>query len=601
MKAINKIAFILGAAALLMTSSCTKFLTTSSESSFDEATVFSNYSLAEYNVFSISEVFGHTNCYRGRYLPWYGFNSDIEWYNGTNAAGKELTQYNTLPNNSQLNLDNGPYNEMYVGIERANLCISGLRAYGNTAEDKDMAYLLGESLTMRALLYYDLIKAWGDVPARFEPISGETIYIPKSSRDVIYKQILADLEESFAYLPWPVASSVTMSTDRVNLAFAKGLYARIALAASGYALRPDEGTVGTGNIGTVRLSSDPDLAKSVLYPKVLTALQDVISSGSCSLNSDYESLWYGVNNFDLVAGKEILFSIPFGDGRGRWNFTFAVRSDGAAISNGVTRGGEAGPVPSFYFEYDSKDVRRDISCINYKWNKNNLQEPAGIDAWYFGKFRYEWMDTQPYTGGNDDGVKPVYMRYSDILLMAAEVANELDKLADAKTYLKPVRERAFKGNTALATAYVDAIGSKDAMFDAIVKERGLEFVGEFLRKGDLIRWNLLKTNMDITKTKLTALSNLASPYDFMDGNIYYKEADDEQSIIIWGFNLGEKGVDPGADWTKAAGYISTSKLKSEKIEALYQLNPDTRQFWPLFSSTITNSQGSLVNDYGYTE
>ena len=253
MKAINKIAYTLCAVALFVMPSCSDLLETSSPSTFDESTVFSNYTLAEYNVFSISEVFGHTNCYRGRYLPWYGFNTDIEWYNGTNSAGNELAGYNTLSNNSQLNLSNGPYNEMYIGVERANLCINGLRTYGNVEKDDEMAYLLGESLTMRALLYFDLIKGWGDVPARFSPVEGNSIYVAKTSRDVVYKQILADLEEAFNYLPMPNETSATSSTDRVSRAFAEGLYARIALAASGYALRPDDGMVGTGHMGSVRL------------------------------------------------------------------------------------------------------------------------------------------------------------------------------------------------------------------------------------------------------------------------------------------------------------------------------------------------------------
>lgn len=601
MKAINKILYIIGAAAVtFMAPSCKAVLEQPSPSTFDESTVFSQYALAEYNVFSISEVLGHTNCYRGRYLPWYGFNNDVEWYNGTNSAGKDLTQYNTLPNNSQLNLANGPYNEMYIGVERANLCISGLRKYGDVENNQDMRYLLGEALTLRAFLYFDLIKGWGDVPARFEPVEASSIYVAKSDRDVIYKQILADLEEAFNYLPLPNEMEITTSTDRVSRAFAKGLYARIALAASGYALRPDDGQVGTGNIGSVRLSSDAELSKEVLYPKALAALEEIITAGCNKLTPDYKDLWYGVNNFDLVAGNEIIFVIPFGDARGRWNFTFAINADGSSIVNGAAnRGGAAGPVPTLFWDFDQNDIRRDLTCVNYKWNKNDLQEPSGIDCWYFGKYRFEWMEKQPYTGGNDDGVKPVYMRYSDILLMASEIANELGNTDKAKEYLLPVRKRAFKGNESLAEAYVSALGSKEDIFNAIVDERAFEFTGEFLRKGDLIRWNLLKEKMDEAKTKMTALSTLSGDYSFMSGNIYYKEADDEQSIIIWGFLPGENTAPEGNDWIESAKYISTSEFKPALIEALYQNDPNTRQYWPIFENTITNSQNTLVNDYGY--
>lgn len=598
MKAKKIIAISFCAVTLGLASSCSKVLDVASPSTFDESTVFSNYTLAEYNVFSISEVFGHTNCYRGRYLPFYGLNTDIEWYNGTNSGGLELTNYSTLPNNSQLNLANGPYNEMYIGVERANLCINGLRKYGKVDKDSAMAALLGEALTMRALLYFDLIKGWGDVPARFTPVDGSSIYVKKSSRDVIFKQILADLEESFKYLVHPNAPGASKYTDRVSLAFAEGLYARIALAASGYALRPEDGQVGTGNIGSVRRSSDPELSVDVLYPKALKALKDVIEHSGCSLTPNYGDLWYGVNNFDLEAGREILFVIPFGDGRGRWNFTFAVASDGASISNGAKQGGQSGPVPTFYFDFDPMDVRRDLTCVNFKWNKNDLQEPAGISTWYFGKFRFEWMKRQPYSGGNDDGVKPVYMRYSDILLMAAEIENQLGNLDAAKSYLLPVRKRAFAGHEDMAEAYVNSISSQQDMFDAIVDERAFEFAGEFLRKGDLIRWNMLKANMDKTKAKLYDLQGLKGAYEYLSGDILYREADDEQSIIIWGLNPGEK-VAPMDGWEYMKGYISADKLKSKRIDDIYLKDPDTRQYWPIFDNTLSNSQGSLVNDYGY--
>lgn len=603
MKTMKNIIILAGLVSLMMTSCSEINLETETKSAFDESVVYSNYTLTEYNIFSISEIFGHTNAYRGRYLPWYGFNTDIEWYNSTSGDSNiQLAQYSVLPNNSNMNLSNGPYNEMYTGVERANLCIAGIRKYGSPETNKDMAYLLGEALTLRALLYYDLVKAWGDVPARFEPITSDKVYIPKSSRDDIYKQLLADLEESFNYLYWPNANTATQTVDRVNLAFAKGLYARIALAASGYALRPEDGQVGTGNIGSVRLSSDPELQQSVLYPKALQALKDVIASGTCSLYSDYEQLWRDNNNFDLAAGKEILFVIPFGNGRGRWNYTFAIRSEGASSITNTTssRGGAAGPTPTLYFEYEKEDVRRDISCINYKWNKSNTQELAGIDTWYFGKYRFEWMETQPYSGGNDDGIKPVYMRYSDILLMAAEIANSLGDLSTAKNYLEQVRTRAYKGNTAMASAYVNSIGSQDAMFEAIVNERALEFVGEFLRKGDLIRWNMLKTKMDETINDMNQLAQRSGDYSFLSGDVYYKQTADGMALLTYGLDPSETG-NPGDGWTLESSYISDTNLEQDKINSMYATDPNTRQFWPIFSITITNSQGSLTNDYGYTD
>ena len=605
---MKKLLYIFGSMAVMLSAlSCEKILDTKSPSAFDAATVYANYSLTEGTIFGITEAFCEVNSYRGRFLPWYGFNTDVEWYNTYKPGdGKsDIAAYDCLPNNSQLNLSNGPFPLMYMGIERANLVIEGLREYGNTAERADMAYLLGEALTLRAMIYYDLTKAWGDVPARFESLTSETIYAPKDSRDVIYKQILADLDEAIPYLPYPGATAATSRTDRINKVFAEGLYARIALAASGYALRPDDGKVGTGDLGTIRLTNDSELQKSVLYPKALAYLKDAIASGSASLESDYRDMWYKFNNMDnLAAGPkyETLYVIPFGAGRGRWNFTFAINSEGASISNGVSRGGDAGPLPTMYFKYGAGDQRRDITCVNYKWNKDNSIEPAGIGKWFFGKYRFEWMDAQPYTGGNDDGIKPVVMRYADILLMAAEIENELNGPSGAKQYLLPVRERAYKGHESEAEAYVNAIGSKEAMFDAIVDERALEFCGEFLRKADLIRWNLLKTKLDSAVEDMFALRAMEGEYASLTGDIAYTYADDAKSINITFLTSG--GETPkGAELT--TGYVSKyddakkTGFYTERINGIYTSDPEQHMFWPIFNDTMTNSQGYIKNDYGY--
>ena len=594
--------------------SCESFLDVDSKSAFDPNDVFSSYDLAEGSVLGIAEVFAETNSYRGRFLSWSGLNSDIEWYNTYKPTDEkyQIAGYSLLPNNGQLNLSNGPFPSMYTGIERANLIIENLRNLEGLKDKADMAYLLGEALTLRALLYYDVTKTWGDVPARFSSVDGSTIYVAKSSRDVIFKQILADLDEAIPYLPYPGATALTSRTDRINKVFAEGLYARIALLASGYAIRPDDGMIGTGDLGTVRLSNDPDLQKSVLYPKALEYLRDAIRSKSASLE-DFETMWRNqsnLNNLTAGPGYESLYVIPFSAGRGRWNYTFAVRSEKSSYAGGaaVTRGGDAGPVPTMWFNYDPADTRRDITCVNWRWNADDEQELAGIQRWYFGKYRFEWMlGNNKYVGGNDDGVKPVVMRYADVLLMAAEIANELGYLTEAKEYFLPVRERAFKGNEEKAQEYVAAISGKDEMFNAIVDERAFEFCGEMLRKTDLIRWNLLKTKMDEAIADMKALRSLSGKYanvNGLDGDVYVQM--DNDKVVVYGFS-GENTT-PKGDWTKKAGYFTKVQdnkaadtgLYDDLVEhGLYNADPIQHMFWPMFIDTMTNSQGAIKNDYGY--
>ena len=571
-----------------------------------------------------------------------GLNTDIEWGNNwsnetnqaNNANRQAIYGYDLLPTNGEMNTSGSSadaYSPYYTAIERANLNIKNLRQYGNIENNADMAYLLGEALTLRAVMYYDLIRAWGDVPFRTEPISDD-IYIPKTSRDVIFKQILGDLEEAYDYLPWPGQGHAT-TTDRINKAFAKGLYARLALMASGYALRPADGMVGTGDAGSVRLSSDPELQQEVLYPKALAACVDVIRNSGMSLYPSFEQLWRDLNNFDLTAagtGREVLWVFPYGNNRGRWNYTFAVRHDGADQFIGATagtssRGGSVGPVPTMWFEYEKQDTRRDVSCVNYIWEYTSPSSTttapvlAGLDTWYFGKYRFEWMENYPYSGGNDDGFKPPYMRLSDVYLMAAECAIHSScasvdggGLDNAKNYLLQVRKRAYAGNEAMAQSYVDAIGSADAMFDAIVDERALEFVGEMLRKTDLIRWNLLKTKMDETKQKLNDLNNWTGDFSYLaqgDGYVYYKV--EGTKLEMYGLGRDEQTA-PDATWipyTNTEGEVSryapcasdteSPKFTTAEINRLYDRDPDTRQYWPIFQSVVDNSQGQIHNDYGY--
>ena len=606
---MKKIIILISALVLasMALSSCEKILDQSSPSTFDDSVVYANYTLAEQTIFSIHIALGEQNSYRGRFLPWYGFNTDIEWYNSPkNDDRTQIAAYDVRLNNSQLNDSKNPFADMYSAVERANLTIEGLRTYGNVEKDADMAYLLGEVLTLRAMLYYDLVKAWGDVPARFSSLTSETLFVPKSSRDVIFKQILSDLDEAIPYLPYPGQSTQTARTDRVNKVFAEGLYARIALMASGYAIRPDDGMVGTGDLGSVRLTSDTELSKDVLYPKALIYLKDAIASKTCSLVPDYETLWRSFNAMDLTAGKEFLFNIPFGandqKARGRWNYTFAVKCENSSVFGyNVNQGGQAGPTPTTWFMYDSRDTRRDVTCVNYKLVKDVLT-PAGINNWYFGKYRFNWMTLFPYTGGNDDGIKPVVMRYADVLLMAAEIANELDDMDYAKDCLKEVRKRAFKGNETAAEAYVDALAGKDAFFEAIVRERALEFCGEFLRKADLIRWNRLYSALSAEKAELRNLASLQGDYASLSGNVWYRESEDGESLEFYGLGAGESAA-PEGSWEVVPEYVSTTKLKDADIDYLFS-QPDEdqlnrRQFWPIFQYLVDTSQKTLVNDYNY--
>ncbi|WP_299105526.1 RagB/SusD family nutrient uptake outer membrane protein [uncultured Winogradskyella sp.] len=595
---MKKIIIISGILLAGILNSCQEFdedfLDAPAQSSLDESIIFSTPGLARGAVDGIMEPFGQTNSYRGRFIPFYGFNTDIEWNYSSDDAGSsqgELMIYDAKPNNSQMNSTNNAWAMMYKGIERANICIRGLRNFGSPQPNTELGQLLGEALTLRAIYYADLMKAWGDVPARFEPINSETIYLEKSSRDIIYKQIIADLGEASTLVAWPNETAATNSVERINKTFVKSLRARLAMVASGFQQYPDG----------VRRSNDSELSVESMYALALDEATDVIESGSAHLEPSFESFWKKYNEEVITAGGESLWEIPFSDGRGRVLFSFAVRHRGVDQHTGQARGGIAGPLPTVFYDFDEQDSRRDVSCVPYQWGNpidgTAKQELVNLNTWYFGKYRYEWMNRY-VTSSNDDGVNKIYMRYAEVLLIAAEAANELQGAGAAAEYLKEIRRRAFPSNlhAEKVDSYVDGLSSSQEMFDAIVDEYLFEFTGEMIRKQNLIRWNLLGSNLEEAKVKMFNLKNRTGEYSDVPSTLYYKYEDDDESIDIYGLNRNEN-IDPGAEYSA----FSWVTLEDEMINSLFKpgVNPDDRQFWPIWQVFIDGSNGKLVNDYGY--
>jgi len=587
---------IIGIALASVFTSCQEdYFDAPAESSLDVATIFSTPDLAAGAVNGIKIPFAETNSYRGRFLPFYGLNTDTEWYNTSQTAGDaaDLCVYDAKSINSQMNTTNNAWAMMYAGIERANLCIEGLRKYGDPKPGTELGYLLGESLALRAIYYADLIKAWGDVPARFEPVNSATIYIAKSSRDVVYKQIIKDLGEASALVPWPNETAATSSVERINKAFVKGFRARLALAASGFQQYPDG----------IRRSTDPELSVAAMYKLALDESRSVIQSGKARLEPSFETFWKKYNQENLTAGGESLWELPFAEGRGRMLFSFAVRhtTNDQFHANGANRGGTAGPLPFVFYDYDRADTRRDVTCVPYKWGTavNNVakQELGALNTWYFGKYRYEWM-TRFVTSTNDDGVNKIYMRYAEVLLIAAEAANEIEGPAAAAPYLKEIRRRAFPAasQAVKVDAYVNALTDKTAMLNALVEENKFEFTGEMERKQALIRWNLLKTKLDQAKQKMTNLAAHTGEYVDVPAILYYKFKADNVTLDIYGLNRGETTVQ-GPEYSA----ITWTNLPDTKIASLYKagVNPDNRQFWPIWQVFIDGSNNLLKNDYGY--
>ena len=597
----NYIKLSIISASLVAFSSCD--MDAPSISTLDESSVFATYSLAESEVMSIHVSFGETNSYRGRFLPYYGVNTDIEWgnrpsYNDRVSDKQSLWNYATLPGNGQMNTTNNAYAKFYEGIERANLAIKGIREYGDIQNNANMRHLLGEALTLRAVIYNDLLKAWGDVPARFEPNNSDNMYLPRTNRDIIYKQLLQDLEEAAGYCYWANENAITKTTERVNKDFVKGLRARIALYAGGYGLRGDG----------FRRSKDPDLAPEKMFQIAKQECEEVIAHGSSKLGSFKEN-FVKLCQDNVAAGGESLWEIPFSAGRGRVLYTWGLKHNATDQYTKQAQGGVNRAVPTLYYDYDVDDIRRDITVVPYDWSKDLVNGNAhvqltAIHQMCFGKLRYEWMN-RIVTSTNDDGVNWQYMRMADVYLMAAEAENELGNTSVAWSYMKPVLDRA------LPAAKVSELQSKytasqQAFREGIYDQRALEFAGEALRKADLIRWGIIDEKMEEAKAKLTRLANRTGEYEGLPDKVFINATEDANAIEVYGLNKGEDDADKinelnAAGWDSKNWFVSSgaNTITDDIIDGLFVNKPSTNCLWPIWQNFIDASNNMLNNDGNY--
>ena len=594
-----------------------------SKSAMDAQEVFSQPDLIETSVIAINQCWGETNSYRGRWIAYYGMNTDVEWYNTPtyskrSDAKTSIANYSVSPDNDQLNVTKNPYVSLYQGIETATMAIDNIRTYGDL-KNKDILHLLGEALTLRSLLYVELVKTYGDVPGRFEQTTNENVNMGRTNKDEIYKRLLSDLKEAEDYVYWPGESKYTKTVERVSKSFTKGLRARVALYAAGYSLYQD---------GTYHRSTDPELAPEKMYQIARDECVEVIKSGKNKLGTargtNFEYVFQDLCGEVLDAGNESLWEIPFADGRGRVASSKGIRVEPAYnqwIAADATKnfGGECGPVPTFYYSYDKDDVRRDVTCAIYKWGAvvdgKAKQEPYALKSLCFGKYRYEWISqfgNKRIITTQDDGINWQMMRYADILLMAAEAENELNGPASAIQYMKPILDRAFPNNPEKVSALLTKYGAdKDAFRNGIIDQRGFEFAGEMLRKQDLIRWGILDQKLADTKNALKKLSAQSAEYADLNAKIYYAYQSDGVTLKVYGLNHGENsddeatiaaylGVSGKTEYENKGWIVSSGEptITDDIIDGLYVVDkPSLRSIWPIPRMVIDNSAGYLNNDY----
>ncbi|WP_195759254.1 RagB/SusD family nutrient uptake outer membrane protein [Pedobacter puniceum] len=599
--------------------SCNKdYLDTSSPSEFTSDLVFTSPTYTDYAVTGIYALLTQDQMYSARLSLNYATNSDIEIVGADANSYKEntnrgLSNYLGTPDNNSISRE---WTLIYKMIERANLCIDGIKKSPvmSTADSTKMKAYLGEALTLRALAYFELVKNWGDVPYKAEPTKFDlsNVYLPVTDRDTIYDNIIADLLEAEKYVPWVKQGNYT-SVERVTKGFIKGLTARIALFRGGYSIRNKPG------FPTERGS---DWRK--YYQLANQKCSEVMQQGVHQLNNNYIDVWKKLCRLELDGTfNENLFEVAHGLGRsGEMGYSIGIRFYTNAKYGFGNNANVVNTTAYYFYMFDAKDIRRDntIAYYTYSNSAGDVKEIFQTNplSYNFAKWDQRFMGekwsalNKAAQGKFGYGINWAVMRYSDILLMFAETENALNgaPTAAAKLALKQVRRRAFieADRPAKVEAYVDALNSESAFFNAIVDERAFEFGGEAIRKYDLIRWNLLTAKIQKQRDDFKKMLAGTAPYDALPKFLFYKYETNneilEKSTINFYTDRGAVDIAgftriPWLSGSTAANITSYIERIDLFSSGLNSAGVENRHLYPIPNSVISESQGTLKNGYNF--
>ncbi|MGB8193666.1 MAG: RagB/SusD family nutrient uptake outer membrane protein [Chitinophagaceae bacterium] len=576
------------AAVALVLTSCKRYLEVEPISSFGADYVFDNVVNAQKAVLGAYSPLTGDNGYGIRISMYYPYDEDnMMGQGGTpypDNERRDIAHYTATPSNTQLA---APFNQLYAGIERANICIYNIPkmdAYTNGSESdkKELKRLVGEVLTLRAQYYLELIRNWGDVPAQFQPSSLESdLFKPKTDRDSIYSKLIEDLAMASTLLPW--RTEVT-SDERITQGAARALRARIALYRGGYALRRNKQMARGADFKTYYQIAKDECAAIMARPE------------QHKLNSSYQSVFKDyICAHRAEPNGEVIWEIAMGGG------TSALGDSKLGYYNGPrwnNLGNSALTIlPNYFYMFDSTDTRRDVTVVAYNINQNGTFVGKTLQTLVDGKFRRDWI-TNPValtSSAQYFGLNWPIIRFSDVLLMFAEADNELSNgpTAAAKTAFEQVRLRAYGGNAALIGTTPSTYAG---FFDAIVKERALEFGSEGIRKYDLIRWNLLDQKIAQTKLLLAIMAaRNTAPWNTYPATMYFRT---NQTSLQWAGSFYAPTVTPAP-----SGFTSVAWLGSgitSTILTYYAIGFKTgkSELLPIPQASI-DANPRLTQDYGY--
>ena len=456
------------------------------------------------------------------------------------------------------------WRDWYYTINVTNFSISRCGEDNAALSDK-MKRIKGQMLFLRGLAYYNLAGYYQNPILITDYNTYSTLdglYASNSTYDEVLDQVEKDFQEAMTLLPTRDAGG-EWAKGRATSGAAAGYYARALMMRHKYseALAVLKSII-SGTYGHYELMKNygDNFREGAAYENNAESLFEVqyLDYGSQGVDDE----WTPVNT-SPNATKGHAIESNFGPGDcGGWADLSASPWLYQLFKAEKTTSGKLDPrlywtIGTYEtdwegFEYGNKcytlDMTADAPMVT---NNNNGGLPVAKNT----NFRTGIYDK--VVTGLHCGINLRMMRYSDVLLRAAECENEVNgPTQQAIDWINEVRSRAQLANLKLSD-----FGSKDKLFEQIANvERPKEFGCEFGRGFDLLRWGFFYSAERVQQLK--------------EHGTFRRSAD--RSLVKEPVSYSQVGIDP--------------ELKSS-----YDSWKPGHEFFPIYQGTLNDNPNLVGN------
>lgn len=420
---------------------------------------------------------------------------------------------------------------MYKVIAEVNAFLESLDKSGLSADVKKQYG--GEAKFLRAVAYYNLATVFGDVPLKTIASSSEGIAIARSPKEDVFRQVVADLTDASAisdtkvdgranawaakaYLGKVYHKMARLGIDTsANLEKAKAVFDDV-YANSGYALEPKFGSLFADNVRGSKESVfqlNYTTESTVIYNRACNRFAPSLSTTGISWSTyraskaiydlmegtypddpriaeTFQTRWRtrGGNNQanpktmvgDELCANDSTYLYPY--------VTYTVKGD-SITKNGKVVAARQHLIKLPYGELSNPRNPSVSELANYEKTHGESPDNQIISRIVAEKFAKEgnqnsWPAFQKLYDQNQVGTRShknlIVYRYAEMLLLMADVYNELGNTAKAVSLANEVLARARNSGKGTASEPKDWPASlgKDEVTEKLYFERIFEFIGE---------------------------------------------------------------------------------------------------------------------------